>query len=184
MHHQRARQAARLAHFSARDTLDAVRETTETSASALRSSAQSGTRFECTVRVYYEDTDAGGVVYYANYLKFFERCRTEWLRALGIDQAALAREQGLQFVVTEIETKYLRPARLDDELAVEARVVELGRCSIVFGQSASRAGELLAQARVKVACVDSQRRVPARLPQGLRERVRPWPPHPQAADRS
>jgi acyl-CoA thioester hydrolase len=123
--------------------------------------------FEWTVRVYYEDTDAGGVVYYANYLKFFERCRTEWLRALGIDQSELGRSQGLQFVVTEIEAKYLSPARLDDELAIEAQVAHLGRCSLVFQQRAKRAGQVLAQARVKVACVDLKTRMPARLPQAL-----------------
>jgi len=128
--------------------------------------------FTWPVRVYYEDTDAGGVVYYANYLKFFERCRTEWLRALGVDQATLAREQGLQFVVTEIEAKYLAPARLDDELTVEARVDQLGRCSLAFEQRATRGGEVLALARVKVACMHVQRRVPARLPQSIREGIR------------
>jgi acyl-CoA thioester hydrolase len=128
--------------------------------------------FRWPVRVYYEDTDAGGVVYYANYLRFFERCRTEWLRALGIDQATLARQEGLCFVVAEIEVKYLAPARLDDELTVEARVAQFGRCSLVFEQAAKRHDEVLARARVRVACVDSQRRAPARLPQSIREGIR------------
>jgi acyl-CoA thioester hydrolase len=127
--------------------------------------------FSCPVRVYYEDTDAGGVVYYANYLKFFERCRTEWLRSLGVDQATLAREQRLRFVVVELEAKYLSPARLDEELAIEARLGGLGRCSLVFEQRASRRGEVLALARVKVACVDAQRGLPARLPQSIRARL-------------
>jgi len=140
-----------------------------TSADAAGSDA--GTAFRWPVRVYFEDTDAGGVVYYANYLKFFERCRTEWLRALGIDQSTLAREQGVGFVVAGIDAKYLQPARLDDELAIEARVVHLGGCSIVFEQLALRAGELLARAQVKVACVDLQRRRPARLPPLLREKI-------------
>ncbi|MCU0940608.1 MAG: YbgC/FadM family acyl-CoA thioesterase, partial [Burkholderiaceae bacterium] len=76
--------------------------------------------FRWRLRVYYEDTDAGGIVYYANYLKFFERCRTEWLRALGIDQTALVRDAGLQFVVKSIACEYRQPARLDDELTVLA----------------------------------------------------------------
>jgi acyl-CoA thioester hydrolase len=128
--------------------------------------------FVFPLRVYYEDTDAGGVVYYANYLKFFERCRTEWLRSLGVDQSELARERGLQFVVAEIEAKYLAPARLDDELAIEARVVRLGRCSLEFDQRAQRAGVTLAHGRVKVACVDAQRRMPARLPEILVSKIR------------
>jgi acyl-CoA thioester hydrolase len=123
------------------------------------------------VRVYYEDTDAGGVVYYANYLKYFERCRTEWLRALGVDQSVLVREQGLQFVVTGVEAKYLAPARLDDELTIEARVVRLGRCSLQFEQEARRGDVTLARGHVMVACVDAQRRLPARLPPWLHERV-------------
>ena len=129
--------------------------------------------FVWPVRVYYEDTDAGGVVYYANYLKYFERCRTEWLRALGIDQSVLAREQGLQFVVAEIGAKYLAPARLDDELAIEARLVRVGPCSLDFEQQARRAHVTLAHGRVKVACVDAQRRIPARLPASLEDQIAP-----------
>jgi acyl-CoA thioester hydrolase len=138
--------------------------------------------FRWRVRVYFEDTDAGGVVYYANYLKFFERCRTEWLRALGIDQSALACQDGLQFVVAGIEAKYLQPARLDDELAIEARVAHAGRCSIVFEQAAVRGSEVIARARVTVACIDAQRRRPARLPEALRGTLcagaEPSPPAP------
>lgn len=130
--------------------------------------------FVWPVRVYYEDTDAGGVVYYANYLKYFERCRTEWLRALGVDQSELARNQGLRFVVAEIAAKYLAPARLDDELSVEARVVRLGRCSLDFAQRARCAGVTLVHGRVTVACVDGQRRSPARLPRWLIERIEPF----------
>src|SRR5215831_11115633 len=80
--------------------------------------------FSWKLRVYYEDTDAGGIVYYANFLKFFERCRTEWLRALGVEQARLAQESGLQFVVAQLAVDYLKPARLDDELTITARVGE------------------------------------------------------------
>ncbi|HEV3017406.1 MAG TPA: tol-pal system-associated acyl-CoA thioesterase [Burkholderiaceae bacterium] len=129
--------------------------------------------FRWPVRVYYEDTDAGGVVYYANYLKFFERCRTEWLRELGIDQSALALQQGLQFVVVRIEVKYLAPARLDDELTIEARLAQLGRCSLAFDQVALRLGEALARAQVTVACVDARRRQPTRLPERLRGLLAP-----------
>jgi acyl-CoA thioester hydrolase len=129
--------------------------------------------FRWPVRVYYEDTDAGGVVYYANYLKFFERCRTEWLRELGIDQSALALEQGLQFVVARIEVKYLAPARLDDELTIEARLAHLGRCSLAFDQVALRGGEPLARAQVTVACVDARQRQPTRLPERLRGLLAP-----------
>lgn len=140
---------------------------------ASKAAADSG--FSWPVRVYYEDTDAGGVVYYANFLKFFERCRTEWLRSFGIDQTILARDQGLQFVVAEVRVRYLRPARLDDELAIDARVVELGRCSMTFDQLAQRDGEVLARGRVKIACIDSQRQL-ARLPEAIREGVAPSTP--------
>ena len=142
-----------------------------TAAYSTEPTSQSGEAFRWPIRVYYEDTDAGGVVYYGNYLKYFERCRTEWLRALGVDQSALEREQGLQFVVVRAEVEYLRSARLDDELVIEARVAELGRCSIVFNQLALRAGDVLARARIRIACVDAQRRQPARLPQLLRSRI-------------
>ena len=129
--------------------------------------------FRWPVRVYYEDTDTGGVVYYANYLKFFERCRTEWLRELGIDQSTLALQQGLQFVVARIEVKYLAPARLDDELTIEARLAHLGRCSLAFEQVALRLGEALARAQVTVACVDARQRQPTRLPERLRGLLAP-----------
>jgi acyl-CoA thioester hydrolase len=145
------------------DTLRAVQ--------SIGSSPGIDATFNWPVRIYYEDTDAGGVVYYANYLKFFERCRTEWLRALGLDQATLAHEQGLCFVVAEIEAKYLAPARLDDQLTIGARIAALGRCSLRFEQHASRSGEVIARARVTVACVDAQRRLPARLPESIRARL-------------
>jgi acyl-CoA thioester hydrolase len=130
-----------------------------------------GAVFVWPLRVYYEDTDAGGVVYYANYLKFFERCRTEWLRSLGVDQSELVRERGLQFVVAEIHAKYLAPARLDDELRIEAWVLRLGRCSLDFEQRARRGDATLVHGRVKVACVDTRRRMPARLPDSLSEQI-------------
>ena len=127
--------------------------------------------FRWTVRVYCEDTDAAGIVYYANYLKFFERCRTEWLRSLGFDQRQLAERERLQFVVADLAVQYHRPARLDDALTIEATIVERARTYVVFRQRARRGAELLASARVKVACVDTGRMAPARLPAALVERL-------------
>ena len=107
------------------------------------------------IRVYYEDTDAGGVVFYANYLKYFERGRTEWLRDLGLNQAGLAITENRLFVVKNVEIQYRRPARLDDEITVYTEVVHLGRASIRFEQRALRDEELLCEAAVTVCCVDA-----------------------------
>ena len=114
--------------------------------------------------MYYEDTDAGGIVYYANFLRFFERCRTEWLRALGIDQQRMMAADGLQFVVTRAAIDFHRPARLDDELAISAEVEQAARSYLVFAQKALRGAELLASATVKVACLNARTMAPARLP--------------------
>ena len=133
--------------------------------------------FRWHVRVYFEDTDAAGIVYYANYLKFFERCRTEWLRSLGIDQRELAQRERLQFVVADLAVQYHRPARLDDALQVDARIVERARSYLVFAQQARRGAELLASGRVKVACVDAGRLTPVRLPSQLLDRLT-MPPAP------
>jgi acyl-CoA thioester hydrolase len=114
--------------------------------------------------VYYEDTDAGGIVYYANFLRFFERCRTEWLRALGIDQQRMMAADGLQFVVTSAAIDFHRPARLDDELAISAEVEQAARSYLVFAQKALRGAELVASATVKVACLNARTMAPARLP--------------------
>ncbi len=105
------------------------------------------------VRVYYEDTDAGGVVYYANYLKYFERARSEWLRGLGISQSTLAREQQRLFVVRGLEIQYRKPAQLDDVLQIHSRIARLGRVSLVFAQQALRGNERLCEAQVEVCCV-------------------------------
>jgi acyl-CoA thioester hydrolase len=123
--------------------------------------------FSWRVRVYYEDTDAGGVVYYANYLRFFERCRTEWMRALGFGQTELVMHHGVLFVVAAADIRYIRPARLDDELIIEARIVERYSCYVVFEQKALRGSELLSRVRVKVACVDARTLRPVRLPAAL-----------------
>jgi acyl-CoA thioester hydrolase len=110
--------------------------------------------FTSTVRVYYEDTDAGGIVYYANYLKFFERARTEWLRALDVSQQALAEQHDAMFVVKSASIDYHAPAKLDDVITLTLGIEKLGRASIQFVQQASCGAALLASARVKVGCVD------------------------------
>jgi acyl-CoA thioester hydrolase len=120
------------------------------------------------VRVYYEDTDAGGIVFYANYLKFMERGRTEWLRALGVDQSRLARESGHVFVVRSLDMSYRKPARLDDVLTIRSRVTRVGRASIHFAQRAERGGELLAEGNIQVCCVNAHSLKPAELPLELR----------------
>lgn len=125
--------------------------------------------FSWPVRVYWEDTDAGGVVYYANYLRFMERARSEWLRELGIDQAALARTERLQFVVVEAQVRYRAAARYDELLEVSATLGQARGASLSFGQEVRRAsgGELLVEATVRVACVDCESFRPRPLPAAL-----------------
>lgn len=121
------------------------------------------TEFSIHLRVYLEDTDAGGIVYYVNYLKFMERARTELLRSLGFEFAALSSEQ-LQFVVHSVDAQYRKPARMDDELIVTAVVEQLARTYIVFHQQVRRGDEVLCDAHIKVACVDTTQLRPAALP--------------------
>ncbi len=123
------------------------------------------------VRVYFENTDAGGVVYHAEYLKFMERARTEWLRHLGHDHQALAKSHRVVFVVTAIAVDYLKPARLDDTLAVSARLESLGKVRCVFAQEIRREDELLVTARVTVACVGSESMRPTEIPEALRRKM-------------
>lgn len=129
--------------------------------------------FRFPVRVYYEDTDAGGVVYYANYLKFMERARTEWLRTLGFEQDALMRDPGVLFAVRRVEVDYLRPARFNDALTVVARMVERGRASLTFEQEILREpdGELLSRGRIRIACLDAASFRPAPLPEVIQEKL-------------
>jgi acyl-CoA thioester hydrolase len=125
---------------------------------------------EFPVRVYWEDTDAGGVVYYASYLKFLERARTEWLRALGVDQVRMMRDERLQFVVVEANVRYHRPARFDDELIVTVSLDSMRGASVVMGQEIRRggnAGELLVSATVRAACLDADSLKPRPLPGAL-----------------
>jgi len=127
--------------------------------------------FEFPVRVYWEDTDAWGIVFYANYLKFFERARTEWLRALGLEQQALRAQTGGMFVVSETQVKYHRPAQLDDLLRVTARLAEPGRASLVIAQEAWRDGVLLCEGTIRIGWVEAERLRPARIPSVILERL-------------
>ncbi|MEF8833531.1 MAG: tol-pal system-associated acyl-CoA thioesterase [Halofilum sp. (in: g-proteobacteria)] len=131
--------------------------------------SDNGAYFRLPVRVYYEDTDAGGVVYYANYLKYLERARTEWLRAAGWGQTALAGDRGLLFAVRSIELDYHAPARLDDALEIEARIAALGRARIDFAQRVLRDGEPLCTGGVRVACLDAGTFRPRALPDDMKE---------------
>ena len=129
--------------------------------------------FVFPIRIYWEDTDAGGIVFYANYLKFFERARTEWLRSLGIQQQALKAQSGGMFVVSETQIKYFSPARLDDLLEVTARTAEAGRASMVLAQQAwltvDGERQLLAEGTIRIGWVDSQTLRPGRIPATILE---------------
>ena len=120
--------------------------------------------FTWPIRIYYEDTDAGGIVFYANYLKFFERERTEWLRACGVDQHELAQQDGAIFVVKSATIDYHAPARLDDVLNLTLSIEKLGRASVHFEQQARCGDVLLCSAQVKVGCVDAATLRPRSLP--------------------
>jgi acyl-CoA thioester hydrolase len=123
--------------------------------------------FVWPVRVYYEDTDSGGVVYYANYLRFMERARTEWLRSLGFEQDVLVREAGVIFAVRSAALEYLRPARFNDLLQVDSRIAEVGRASLTFEQSIVRRKEPavpLCTGRIRVACVSADALRPRPIP--------------------
>jgi tol-pal system-associated acyl-CoA thioesterase len=125
--------------------------------------------FKVPLRVYYQDTDAGGVVFHAQYLAFMERARTELLNAAGLDLARMAQQRRVLFMVHEILVRYHRPARLNELLSVSAEVVKMGRASLVFRQRVERGAELLVEADVTLALVDSDRMKPARMPQELEQ---------------
>lgn len=129
----------------------------------------SGAVFAWPVRVYWEDTDAGGIVFYANYLKFFERARTEWLRSLGIAQRELRETVGGMFVVSETSVRYLAPARLDDELIVTAQLEAAGRASLIIAQQARRGADLLAEGTIRIGWVEANTLRPARIPSAILE---------------
>lgn len=135
--------------------------------------------FEFPIRVYWEDTDAGGIVFYANYLKFFERARTEWLRSLGIEQQKLREQTGGMFVVTQAQLQYLRPARLDDQLLVTAERQSSGRASLTIRQQALLASpddgsvppSLLCEGTIRIGWVDGTTMRPARIPNRILEQL-------------
>ena len=142
--------------------------------------------FQWPVRIYWEDTDAGGIVFYANYLKFFERARTEWLRSLNIGQQHLRKTEGGMFVVTDTQVRYLRPARLDDVLSVTARVLETGRASLTIEQTAwlqpaqgsHEPPQVLCEGTVRIGWVDSEHMRPKRIPTQLLALLQPQTVNP------
>ena len=131
--------------------------------------------FRFPLRVYWEDTDAGGVVFYANYLKFFERARTEWLRSLGFEQERLRAQTGSIFIVTDTHVRYRRPARLDDMLAVTVHVEHAGRAQMTIAQQAWRqlpqGEELLAEGTIRIGCVDAGTFKPQRIPTAIADSI-------------
>lgn len=131
--------------------------------------------FSLPIRIYYEDTDAGGIVYNANYVKFLERCRTEWLRSLGVEQDVLL-DRGIAFVVRRIELDFIKPAKFNDMIEVSAEVEKLGRASLVFSQKILDAsdGALLASASVKIGCVDLGCMKPIAMPAEIKEIIEKW----------
>jgi len=130
--------------------------------------------FRLPVRIYWEDTDAGGIVFYANYLKFFERARTEWLRSLGVSQRELRETTGGMFVVSETSVRYLRSARLDDELLVTAQLQQAGRASMDIHQQAllQPDGAVLAEGRIRIGWVEAATLRPARIPPMILETLK------------
>ena len=127
--------------------------------------------FNWPVRVYYEDTDAGGVVFYANYLKFFERARTEMLRSIGFEQDKLMTEQTLIFVVRSVKVDYLKPARFNDQLDVSAKVIEYKKTNFTFEQSITRGQDLLCTGEIRIACLDAQSMKPKLIPSAILEQL-------------
>ncbi|MBW8843832.1 MAG: tol-pal system-associated acyl-CoA thioesterase [Burkholderiales bacterium] len=123
--------------------------------------------FQFQIRVYWEDTDAGGIVFYANYLKFFERARTEWLRAAGVEQHQLREATGVMFVVAATSLRYLAPARLDDVLTITVEPEPAGKASLVVRQRALRGDTLLAEGEIRIGCVRAHDLKPQRLPDAV-----------------
>lgn len=127
--------------------------------------------FEIPVRVYFQDTDAGGVVFHATYLDFMERARIEWLRSKGFEPAELVRRFGLLFIVRQLEIAYAKPAILDDLVSVTAGVVKIGRAQLTFAQEIRRAAEVLVRASVNIACVGSGNFRPTAFPEEVRKAI-------------
>jgi len=128
------------------------------------------TAFRWSLRVYIEDTDAGGIVYYVNYLKYMERARSEHFRALGVPKAAVFADETL-FVVHSANVSYRKPAVLDDQLVATSKIIKLGRAMVVFAQSIERNGELICEAEIKIACVDQKTMKPKAIPETFKSRL-------------
>jgi len=124
---------------------------------------------EWPVRIYYEDTDSGGVVYHSNYLKYMERARTEWLRSLGIDQVELKKIFSVMFVVKELAIKYLKPAKFDDEIIVQTKVTDNKNCSLNLTQKIIRNKEVLTDSVVEIVCINVNLFKPTRIPQDVKK---------------
>jgi acyl-CoA thioester hydrolase len=129
-------------------------------------------KFIWPVRVYYEDTDAGGVVFYANYLKFFERARTEMLRAMGYEQDELIANEGIIFVVRSVQVDYLSPARFNEQLQVSADVSQAKKASLTFEQVITRGNDVLCKGIIRIACLDVQGMRPKAIPEKLLEQLK------------
>jgi len=128
--------------------------------------------FTWPVRIYYEDTDAGGVVFYANYLKFFERARTEMLRAMGYEQDELLAKEGIIFVVRSVQVDYLTPARFNDQLQVSADVTAAKNASLTFAQEITRGNDALCTGVIRIACLDAGTMRPKAIPKYLLEQLK------------
>ena len=126
--------------------------------------------FSLPIRVYIEDTDAGGIVYYVNYLKYLERARTELMRALGWERAAIS-DQGWMFVVSDLAVTYRQPARLDEQLEATALIQRVGGATIDFFQSVRRGDTVLVEGNIQIACIDEERGRPRRIDPALRARL-------------
>ena len=125
--------------------------------------------FSLPIRIYFEDTDSGGVVYHSNYLKFMERARTEWLRSVGIDQSHLKHHEHIMFVVHRIDIQYKSPARFNDDLVVKSELINVGSSKIEFRQMIYRDEVLLIDANVDIACIDSEKFKPVRIPSTVKQ---------------
>ena len=125
--------------------------------------------FSLPIRIYFEDTDSGGVVYHSNYLKFMERARTEWLRSIGIDQRHLKQDHQIMFVVHRIDIQYKLPARFNDDLIVKSELKDIGSSKIEFRQMIYRNDEILIDASVDIACIDSEKFKPVRIPPTIKQ---------------
>lgn len=126
-------------------------------------------QFIWPIRVYYEDTDAGGVVYYANYLRFFERARTEMLRAMGYEQDELLANESIIFVVRSVQVDYLRSARFNEQLQVSAEIISVNKASLSFDQIITRGDDVLCTSEIRIACLDANTMRPKAIPENLLE---------------